>query len=436
MRALPTDGPIWLAWLPWLLLYSVVLLFILCGSERTVTPLYFEAAENWRRGEGLYVAGGRGFLYLPQAAILAIPFQLLPRIPGEIAWRFISIGTFALGILRLSRVASKSHPNTMFAVMSCLAAPLAWSSALNGQSTLPMAGLMMLATGELVDNRSWRGAALLALALAVKPLALVMLLVAASLWPKMFVRLLVVCAAMLAVPFLLQSPEYVAGQYAACLTMLRDAARLGAQKPWAQLFGMLQVAHIEFSESVQMGMRLLAAVLTLAAAWHAQRRLEASRALLYVYALATCYLMLFNPRTENNSYAMLAPAIGWCCAEAFLIERRARSVLVYIIIALGTVGSHEFGRHLIPTSRAVWLAPLMAVWFTGVLSMRLLRETRRELRLPGGSRITLTSVSRAALHADPAAQAEPAGRPAAAEPSSSTESLESSRLAESAADTQ
>jgi len=279
--------------------------------------------------------------------------------------------------------------------MSWLSATLSWSSALNGQSTLTMAGLVMLGVGEIARHRYWRAAALMTLALAVKPLAIVMLLIAAVFWPRVALRLPVTCGLALLVPFLLKSPEYVISQYIDCATMLRDAAHLGAQKPWAQLFGMLQVAEIEFSESFQTKARVVAALLTLAAAWHTRRRLAEARALLYLYALATCYLMLFNPRTENNSYAMLAPAIGWCCAEAVLLERRWRPALAFVLIAIGTIGSHEFGRQLLPSSRAIWLAPLMALWFTAVLLVRLWREAGRAEAHELQPAVTLASVSRA-----------------------------------------
>ena len=385
------------ACLPWLILYVLVAAFIVAGSERSVTPLYFEAAENWNESRDLYVSGGRGFLYFPQAAILAAPFDLLPKIPGELLWRLTTITVFAVGIYRLSRLAAAPRPNTVFAAMSWLSATLAWSSALNGQSTLTMAGLVMLGVGEIERRRYWRAATLLTLALAVKPLAIVILLLAAVFWPRIALRLPVTCGLALLVPFLLKSPDYVIGQYADCATMLRDAARLGAQKPWAQLFGMLQVAQIEFSESFQTKARVVAALLTLVAAWHTRRRLAEGRALLYFYALATCYLMLFNPRTENNSYAMLAPAIGWCCAEAVLLERRWRPALAFVVIAIGTIGSHEFGRQLLPSSRAIWLAPLMALWFTVVLLARLWRETSGAGSHELEPAVTLTGVSRAVL---------------------------------------
>ncbi len=52
-----------------------------------------------------------------------------------------------------------------------------------------MAGLMMLATVDLVDKRWWRAAAYLSLGLAIKPLCLVLVLLAAVLYPATMWRL-------------------------------------------------------------------------------------------------------------------------------------------------------------------------------------------------------------------------------------------------------
>ena len=363
-----------LAWWPWGLLLGVVAAFILGGSVRSVTPLYFEAAEHWLQGDDLYIRGGRGFLYLPQAAILAIPFHMLPRVPAELLWRLMTIGVFAAGVHRLCRLASGRSGDDFFVVVSVVAVPLAWSSALNGQSTLTISGLLMLAAGDIACYRYWRAAVLLALALALKPLAIVMILLVAPLFRPMRVRLVATCGVAVVLPFLVQAPEYVADQYAECLTMFVDAARLGVQTLWAQLFGLAKVLKIDVSEPVQAVVRVAAAGLTLAAGWHACRRVDRARGLVYLYTLGACYLMLFNPRTENNSYAMLGPSIGWCCAEALLVERRRARGLFYVILALGTVGSHDFGKFLLPAQRAIWLAPLMAVCFSIVVTVRLWHE--------------------------------------------------------------
>ena len=56
---------------------------------------------------------------------------------------------------------------------------------------------------------------------------------------------------------------------------------------------------------------------------------------LWLYALATAYLMLFNPMTEENSYSILAPALGvWGAFFLFRPEGRGLRALGWVITAM------------------------------------------------------------------------------------------------------
>jgi len=71
-----------------------------------------------------------------------------------------------------------------------------------------------------------------------------------------------------------------------------------------------ELAGVAVPETVQTILRLVAALGTLALCWQSRRRHDAVRSAAYVFALSVAYLMLFSPRTENNTYAMLGPAIA------------------------------------------------------------------------------------------------------------------------------
>jgi hypothetical protein len=201
------------------------------------------------------------------------------------------------------------------------------------------------------------------------------MLLVAALDRRMIGRLLLGTGLLLAIPYLTQDSRYVTAQYGCCVEMLRTAAHLGINHPWAQLFGMLHTAGLDVSEPVQTALRIGFAGFTLLAAWLAYRRLPPERCGIYLYALAGCYLMLFNPRTENNTYALIAPAIGLFCAEAFLVERNFRQGTAIALAAIGIVCRYEVGILLVPTERPVWMAPLMCVGFSTVLLGQLFRET-------------------------------------------------------------
>ena len=60
----------WLVWLALTVAISVsVVVSIANRQERSVTPSYRSAVENWFAGQPLYNMEGHGFLYLPQAAL-------------------------------------------------------------------------------------------------------------------------------------------------------------------------------------------------------------------------------------------------------------------------------------------------------------------------------------------------------------------------------
>jgi hypothetical protein len=362
------------AWFAWLSLIVILATGILAGVNRSVTYQYVWAAEHWLYGDDLYEPGGRGFLYLPQAAILYIPFAVLPRVPSEIAWRILSVGVFAAGVFRLCRLAESTSGARLFPLVTCVTIPLAWSAARNGQATLIMAGLMMLAVHETAERRWSRGAAMLCLGVAFKPLTMVLALLVAANYRPIAGRLAFGIGLLLVLPYLTQDYDYVTAQYVACLDKLHTAAQAGIKRPWAQLFGMLETAGIVVPESAQTAVRIAGAGLTLFAAWLAQRRLPAPRVAVYLFSLSACYVLLFNPRTENNTYALVAPAIGVFCAEAFLAERNRLAGGILGLFAAGIVGSYEVGTRLTPQANHVWLAPLMCVGFSLTLLAQLFRD--------------------------------------------------------------
>jgi hypothetical protein len=362
------------AWIAWaLLIVGVCALVTASGNRRTVTPAYRGAAQSWFAGEDLYDDTGRGFLYLPQSAILFSPLAYLPFPVAEVLWRVINIGVFVWGVRRLAGLVERDLGVSAFPLISIFAGPLALACCRNGQMTLAMAGLMMLAVAMCAERR-WNAAAIaLGAALALKPLAIVLWLLAAAIHRPLRGRLAVAGVLVALLPFATQWPNYVWRQYADCLGMLGSAAQLGANQQWAQFFGMLGCFGVDAPPMLQTLTRLAAAGATLALCLLARKRLPQATADAYLYVLAATYLMLFNPRTENNTYAMLGPALGVLAAPIILVERRKWAALLLGFIAFGTLGSYEIGKLLTPGS-VVWLAPAMTVCFVGLIVQRLLRR--------------------------------------------------------------
>ncbi len=366
------------SWWSWLALTGVVtfavLMSIIVGQERSVTPAYQSAVVHWFAGEPLYSMEGHGFLYLPQAALTFAPWAVLPHTASELVWRWCMIGVFAASCIRLTRLLGGD--DRWFFAISVSSVVLAWGCARNGQSTLLITGLMILAAADLSEARWWRATILLSLAFAFKPLVIVMILLVAVVYQRMSWRLAIGLLFVALVPFMTQRPDYVISQYRACVQNLEITFEVGETGLWAQFFGMLQVVGIEFPSGVRTAIRLLAAVTTLFACWKASRTLSPERSAFYLFSFASCYLMLFNSRTEGNTYTMIGPVYGALLAEAaFRLKNRTSTAWMIAAVVL-TVANYELAVLVTPRPKAIWISPLVCVGVTGYLIHRLVQDIR------------------------------------------------------------
>ncbi len=359
---------LWVAWLSWGTLIVTVGVLILVGSDHTVVTAYRDAALQWFAGRDIYNSTGHGFLYLPSAAILFAPCARLPGAASEIVWRVLTIGSFAIGIRRLSTLAGRGLAVDLFPLMTLAALPPALSCARNGQSTLIMTATMMLAVADLAGpesggGRRWRATLWLSLSLAFKPLSVVMILLVGALDRRMAWRLFVGVALVLLFPFLTQTPHYVAAQYVKSLQMFRASSLCGMTELWAQPFSVLSLMGVNVAESLQTLIRAVAALATFLLCWQAQRRHGSVRAVEYLFSFSVLYILLFNPRTENNTYAMLGPAIGLFAAP-WIGDSRHRAAVAFLSLLLFVLAAgDELVRALAPPGEHIWLKPSLGIIF-------------------------------------------------------------------------
>ena len=363
-------------WLGWLALFLVTAAIIMAGSNRSVVPAYRTAALSWFAGQGLYDGTGTGgFVYFPQAAILFAPFAVIPQTMGEVLWRLVNIGVFALGLRSFAWLGQERSGRNLFPLMTLVTIPLAWDCARNGQATLIMAGFMLLAIADMARCRWWRAVLWLSLSVAMKPLAIVLVLLVMAIDRPMTWRLVLGMVAVALSPFLTQSPTYVLQQYAAFLHNSTTAAHVGVVvQGWTSPFSALRLVGVELTEQVQMAIRLFAAFGTLALCFLVRRRYDANRSAIYVYSLAALYLILFSPRTENNTYAMLGPSIAFFLSLVFLAEKRFGQGIFLACMVAVLLGSRAIGNTLAPHTEISWVPPLMATCFAGYLFFRLYTE--------------------------------------------------------------
>jgi len=383
----------WIAVAGWIVLFIAVSTIIVVNGNRSVVPAYRTAALNWMSGQHLYDSRGvGGFVYLPQSAVLFVPFALFPPTVGEILWRLGMIVVFAAGLYRFGRLAGERSAGDFFPLLSLVTIPLVWDCARNGQATLIITGLMLLAVADMANSRWWRATLWLSLGIAIKPLVLVLVLLVMAIDRRLTWRLIVGMGVTALSPFLTQAPGYVVQQYIACVQNMATAAHVGVLiQGWTSPFTALRaLGIIDVPENIQTAIRLAGAIATLLLCFFVKRRLEPSRAALYLFTLASLYLILFSPRTENNTYAMLSPAIAAFLASAFLVELRRRQGLLLAVMVLLLVGSRFVERLLAPHAEQVWLSPFVAVLFAAYAIIQLFKDTANPF---AGENVTRPGIS-------------------------------------------
>lgn len=317
LRGLPEARAVRLALFVWVA-YAVGIAGIVAvqPDRRTVTPEYRKACESWWGGKDIYKVRMHGYLYLPHAAILYTPFAVLPARVGEPLWRLVCLGLLAWSVWRMSLAFGGGRQGLWFLIATVSALPASFSSARNGQMNLTMAALLAFAAVDL-GVRCWNRATLsLLLSLALKPLGVVPCLLAAGCYIRPMVwRLALGGLVVAAASFLHWKSGFVASQYGLFAQTMKIASHPN-QPLFCDIQGMLLFFGSPLPDPVMTAVRALAAIGTLAAAWLALRRYDASRGAFVCMLLAAWYLLLFNPRTETNSYVLLAPFAGILVAAA------------------------------------------------------------------------------------------------------------------------
>ena len=335
-------------------------------DKRTVTPEYRQASEKWWAGkESPYNMSQVGYLYLPQAAILYTPYQMLPKCIGEPLWRWTGLALLAAGLWRVAALIRPGQQSRLFLGATLLVIPAALSSARNGQVNLPLAGLMLLSILALAGAR-WNMATLwLLLAVMLKPIALAPALLAAACYVPLRLRLaggLLLC---LGAAYLHPDAAYVTGEYRHFWEKFMLAGQ-PANQDFSDLFGMLWHWGIHPAPVVISGLRALAAGIALLLSLRVMQlfRRQSGLQALGVMLLASIYLMLFNPRTEENSYVMLAGFVALLAARDVLAGA-PRSALLLSLFCLA-LAVENYGHPIFPLTK-IWFKPCITALFFVIL---------------------------------------------------------------------
>ncbi len=375
LGSLPAGRALRIAIGIWLIYGAVIAAIVAVQPDRrTVTTEYQRATANWWGGEKSLYRKKNGYLYLPQFAMLYTPYELLPDRVGEPLWRVTCIGLLAWALWAAASRITPDKAAAVFLTSTLLVLPSTFASARNGQVNLPLAALFLFIALALARERWWLAAFLLGMTLAMKPIAIAPVLVCAALYPRLRLPMAGILAAFAAAPFLHPRPSYAAGEYVAFFKNLTGAGNPTGDS-WCDFAGMIRRFGLELPSPVQLAARAFAGLGTLWLSWRAILTFDRLRGAFAVVLLTVVYLMLFNPRTETNSYVMLAAFVALLAAIDGLSLRRpaAAAGLAFFAVILG---SENYGWPIFPLTN-LWLKALATCFFGAWLATTIFTPHRR-----------------------------------------------------------
>ncbi|QDU61146.1 hypothetical protein Pan216_20000 [Planctomycetes bacterium Pan216] len=368
------PASIQVAWLLWgTLLATVLVLTVLQPEKKTVTPAY-RAWTSAFWSQSTYATDDQSqsfYRYPPTFSVAFGPILLLPHLLGETLWRVLGLVLLSTSLWRLSKI-GHHRDSSAFLIVTLLTLPASLASAKNGQVNLLLVGLVGHAFADLSLRRWNRSALFVTAAFMLKPLALVPALLIGTLYPRTAKPLLLGLAGCLLVPFACVSSAFVWDQYALNAVQLwRFSGSI--EHRFCDLGGMARCFGVADPSPLLGPLRLIAAPLTLLGCALGIRRHGHRCGPIVIFAGSMCYLMLFNPMTETNSYVMLGPAIGLFGAWAFLRDNHPREAWFLTALAIG-IGCDNLGNPIHPWTN-LWFKAFVCLLFVGYLVVKIARPS-------------------------------------------------------------
>ena len=352
-----------------ILLWIATMGFICSGlifrfSHRSVTPDYHAAVDRWVAGQTVF----GGFHYFPQFIFMFLPFHVLPAPWGDVAWCLLSSGLLAWGLWRLLSLVDSQRTSQLFFFGTLIVLVPSFDALRNGQANVIFAAFTIHAAYSLAQTQWTAATTWLLLALVAKPIGLVMILLAVLVHRDLIWRVAIGLVLFLVFPFVFGRAGYVWSQYVASIRHLRELSVI-TENRFADLNGLLRKLGLGLTGSVSQAVRVAAGLMT-AVAWRlGARRLGQPERACFLLALATTYLMLFNPMTEENSYVIVLPVMTYYALRLLLVEGRPFLGWVLILGGLSIGILPEPLRKVIPDF-GLWWRPIIMLIFSGILMGR------------------------------------------------------------------
>jgi hypothetical protein len=362
----------WIGWLSWAIFIAVALARVHPRRFASTFSAYLDAAQRLWAGQQVYDPTTLGdFLYFPLTLLIYVPFAWLDRIAAASLALLIGAVFFTWAATRLSLALAPKDWRSADAIALTgipllVNIPAAWFNFKGIQAQVPMTAAMIAATAAMAACR-WRVAAFwLFVALAMKPLAIVMILLCGVLVREMRWLLVVAVAAVVLLPFAFLDWSYLSEQHRAMGLKLWHIAT-ASPEAWpyqADFSTMLRALGLQLTAVPALAIRLAAALATLALAWRVEQERSSRSLAVAVLVLSGCYITLFGPRNEFLSFIVLTPALA-VLAGNMLARNDARGWLLMIaVLVLGFDFNLQTDAVLKPAIVLViygWLAWMMAI---------------------------------------------------------------------------
>ena len=334
---------------PYVWIWLVILLVVMIRSylhpdKHSVFPIYSNAVAKWMEGKDSYKrtpADGMTdvYRYVPPVTVGLIPFTLLGNAAGGVLWRLVGVGVFLFGAHKFWKCFLDDNIGQRDSIYYwILLMPLSLTSINNGQANTLLVGLLLLATVMLVENKGVYAGVCFAIACVLKiyPLCFVLLLVpwfSLKAWIGFFGTLLM--ASLL--PFTVQNPSYVVGQYESWFLHSSQGNRMDwtLERSYRDAWLVIRAWKIPVTQGTYKVIQGLS-FLSMAGVFYCGywKNLPSRSVCCYGLLVGSLWLLLFGPATESSTYifASLPLAFGWF--QARNQENRKYCWLYYLGVGL------------------------------------------------------------------------------------------------------
>jgi alpha-1,2-mannosyltransferase len=346
------------------------------GNRHSVFGAFEIGSRGWWSERHVY--DNSGFYYTPTFSVLFSPFAFLPAPWGQMLWGLLSVGAFLWSLRVFYRNVLPAHwPADAEAAFLLLVLAGSLRGMWSLQSNALLMACILFAAAAVVRYRWWRAAWLLAAPVYIKVWPIIAAGLLAVHWPsKLIGRLILVCVALAAVPFLTKVPTKVIDGYREwidCLQQRQATAQrfTGYRDAWT----IWEQIHTPVDTRAYFDLQATAGLATLAwSVWLRRRKRPAAEIVTYTLAMWSVWQLLLGPGSERLTYLIVTPFASWAIITSF-IERRNRWLSMAAFIALFFLGSGNAERILMRFApAAIALQPLGLILFAAWLAQSALSE--------------------------------------------------------------